>query len=149
MQPNRIDDKTNSRCEQLANKFASSFLMPEKSLKAEWKRRKRMEINKRLNATATFFNVTAKALKWRIVNLDWLDDNQKKNINDNLLIANGEPKKPFEKPLLFSKKFVERLCLALENGNISARCAAELTDLSLEKLLEIFKQYKLTPPFDL
>jgi len=58
MRPNRIDEKTNSRCEQLANKFASAFLMPEKSLKIEWERRNRLEINKRLNATATFFNVT-------------------------------------------------------------------------------------------
>ena len=149
MQPNRIDDKTNFRCEQLANKFASAFLMPEKSLKIEWERRKRMEINKRLNATATFFNVTAKALKWRIINLGWLDDSQKKNINDNLLIANGEPKKPLKKPLLFSKKFVARLYLALENGNISARRAANLTGLSLEELLHIFKEYKFKPPFDL
>jgi len=38
---------------------------------------------------------------------------------------------------------------SLETGEISARRAAELTYLSLDNLLGIFKQYELTPPFDL
>ncbi len=153
MKPNKIDNRFDQnhrpRCEQLADNFASAFLMPEKYLKREWENRKRLEINKRLNSTATLFNVSAKALKWRIINLGWLTDDQISKIADNLLTANGEPKKHKKKIPLFSDKFIKRLYEGLNNGHISARRAATLTELSLGKLLQIFKDYNLEPPFEL
>jgi len=153
MRPERLDitthEKKRPRREQLADIFASAFLMPEQSLKEQWEKLKHLEVHKRLNSTATYFNVTAIALKWRLKNLGWLDEKQIENINDNLLTANGDPKKSVGKPPLFSKRFVAVLHNALEIGKLSARRAANLTGLSLEELLHTFKEYKFKPPFDL
>ena len=153
MRPERLDitthEKKRPRREQLADIFASAFLMPEQSLKKQWEKLKHLEVHKRLNLTATYFNVTAIALKWRLKNLGWLDERQIENINDKLLTANGNPQKNVGKPPLFSKRFVAVLHNALESGKLSACRAAELTNLSLVELLKIFKQYKFKPPFDL
>ena len=65
------------------------------------------------------------------------------------LTANGRPKEPLPKPKLFSDKFVKCLHGALGKGDLSVRRAASLLEITIEDLADLFKDYRLTVPFDL
>jgi Zn-dependent peptidase ImmA (M78 family)/DNA-binding XRE family transcriptional regulator len=136
------------RVEQLADNFASALLMPEQSLAPRWQSRDGLEIHAWLNATATEFLVTAVALKWRLVQLEWLTKSDLAKIKDGKLTANGQAKEDRPKPRLFSAEFMERLHRALSTGELSVRRAASLLDTTLEELAELFLAYELTVPFD-
>lgn len=137
------------RIEQLADNFAAALLMPERVLLPRWRERGEREIHKWLNSTASDFLVTAKALKWRLTNLGWLTKVDLSKINDAKLTFNGRPKDQQPLPDLFSTEFVQRLHTALAKGQLSVRRAAEILDLTIETLADLFREHQLSVPFDL
>jgi hypothetical protein len=51
---------------------------------------------------------------------------------------------------LFSKPFVEVIALAIKQGRVSARRAADILDMkTLEDLIDLFAAHGVEPPFDL
>ena len=70
-------------------------------------------------------------------------------INDVKLTFNGRPKKQQPLPGLFSAEFVKRLHTGLARGQLSVRRAAEILDLTIEALADLFREHKLSVPFDL
>jgi Zn-dependent peptidase ImmA (M78 family)/DNA-binding XRE family transcriptional regulator len=137
------------RIEQLANNFASALLMPERALKTRWEARDGQEIHRRLNETAGDFLVTAMALKWRLVNLGWLAKGDLELIDDARLTFNGRPVDRQPPPQLFNAGFVARLHTALARGQLTVRRMAEILDLSIDALADLFRGYEMTVPFDL
>jgi transcriptional regulator with XRE-family HTH domain len=137
------------RVEQLADNFASALLMPEHMLAPRWQARGATDIHEWLNATATDLLVTAVALKWRLVQLDWLGRADLLEIRDSRLTANGQPRQPLPIPKLFSREFAEKVHDGLEKGKLSVRRAASLTVGTVEDLADLLKDYGLSVPFDL
>jgi Zn-dependent peptidase ImmA (M78 family)/DNA-binding XRE family transcriptional regulator len=137
------------RIEQLADNFASALLMPEGTLAPRWRARGNTEIHDWLNTTATDLLVTASALKWRLVQLEWLRRADLLEIRDDRLTANGRPRQPHPLPKLFSHAFAQRLREALSKGDLSVRRAASLVEMTIEDLADLFKAYGLPVPFDL
>lgn len=154
MPPERLEGEIprggkGNKVEQLADNFASALLMPERSLKPRWEARKGQGMHAWLNATATEFQVSAVALKWRLVQLGWLGKTELAEIKDSKLTANGQPRGDKHTPRLFSLEFVERLRRAIAGGKLSVRKAASLLDMTIEDLAELFRSYELPVPFDL
>ncbi len=137
------------RIEQLADNFASALLMPERTLTPRWQARGNAETHDWLNTTATELMVTAVALKWRLVQLEWLGRADLLEIRDDRLTANGRPRQPLPLPKLFSHAFVQRLREALFKGDLSVRRAASLVEMTIEDLADLIKAYGLPVPFDL
>ena len=137
------------RVEQLADNFASALLMPERTLLPRWESRGRRDIHNWLNETASALLVTSLALKWRLVQLEWLGRADLMQIDDARLTASGRPKRDQPVPLLFSGEFVERLHAGLCRGDISVRRAAELLGLTIDELAALFRERGLSVPFDL
>ena len=150
MPPEHVEEATEvskNRVEQLANNFASAVLMPAWALErfgapgddtVKW-----------LNATADALEVTATALKWRMVALGRLDHAQAKAIPDAALRNNGHKVARIEPPPLFSKQFMEVIALAIKQGQISARRAADILDLTIDDLADLCRTYGVEAPFDL
>jgi Zn-dependent peptidase ImmA (M78 family)/DNA-binding XRE family transcriptional regulator len=137
------------RVEQLADNFASALLMPERTLLPRWESRGRRDIHTWLNETASGLLVTAIALKWRLVQLEWLGRADLMEIDDARLTASGRPKREQPVPPLFSAELVERLHAGLARGDLSVRRAAQLLGLTIDALASLFRDYRLTVPFDL
>jgi Zn-dependent peptidase ImmA (M78 family)/DNA-binding XRE family transcriptional regulator len=150
MPPEHVEEASEisrNRVEQLANNFASALLMPTSALE-------RFEAPgdntiKWLNATADALEVTATALRWRMVALGGLDHAQAKAIPDAALRNNGHKVVRVEPPPLFSKQFIEVIALAIKQGQISARKAADVLDLSIDDLADLSRTYGVEAPFDL
>lgn len=143
-----------NRVEQLANNFASAVLMPKAVLAryGEWAEFGDDDLVPRLNATADELLVTASALKWRLVALDWLKPARARAISDAALRNNGHKGRETPKvvpPLLFSKPFMEVIGLAVGEGRISTRRAAGLLDLAVEDLTDLFVAHGVEPPAEL
>jgi Zn-dependent peptidase ImmA (M78 family)/DNA-binding XRE family transcriptional regulator len=150
MPPEHVEEASEisgNRIEQLANNFASAVLMPASALECfgapganpiKW-----------LNATADAFEVTATALKWRMVALGKLDEAQARAIPDAALRNNGHKVVRVEPPPLFSKHFMEVIALAIKQGQISARKAADVLDLTIDDLADLCRTYKVEAAFDL
>jgi Zn-dependent peptidase ImmA (M78 family)/DNA-binding XRE family transcriptional regulator len=149
MPPEHVEESTElgrSRVEQLANNFASALLMPTPVLNRFGA--VKGDIIAWLTATADALQVTATALKWRLVALGRLEQARAKEIPDAALRSSrqrggGEP------PPLFSKPFMEVIALAIKEGNVSARKAADVLDMTLEDLVDLCATYGVEAPFDL
>ncbi len=151
MPPAHVEESTEQskiRVEQLANSFASALLMPTAALQrfAPWSG----DLIARLNAAAHALQVTATALKWRLVATRQLELATACNIPDAALrtkdraaAARGEP------PPLFSKPFVEVIALAINEGRLSARRAADLLDMTTEDFAELCKTHGVEAPVEL
>jgi Zn-dependent peptidase ImmA (M78 family) len=152
MAPDYLEDATETskvRVEQLANNFASALLMPEERLKSFDPASARDEMVRWLNSTADHLEITATALKWRLVALKRLDPARAKEISDETLRYNGRKSPESKLPPLFSKSFMQVLGQAINEGRISARRAANLLDLSIEDLGELFTQHAVEAPLNL
>ena len=136
------------RVEQLADNFASALLMPEQTLAPRWEARDERDIHAWLNSTASDLLVTAVALKWRLVQLDWLSRGDLLHIEDGRLTSNGRPRTEQPVPKLYSLAFVQRLHDALAKGDLSVRRAASLLSTTIEDLADLFRAYEFTIPFD-
>ncbi len=151
MPPAHVEESTEQskiRVEQLANSFASALLMPTAALQrfAPWSG----DLVARLNAAADALQVTATALKWRLVATRQLELATACNIPDAALrtkdraaAARGEP------PPLFSKPFVEVIALAINEGRLSARRAADLLDMTTEDFADLCKTHGVEAPVEL
>lgn len=135
------------RVEQLANNFSSALLMPAAALDryGDWHTVAEADLPARLAAAAEELRVTGPALKWRLVNLGRLDRKAGKAIPDAALRAANRD----EPPPLFSRLFMEAIGKAIDEGRVSVRRAADLTDLTVDDLAELFAAHGLDCPFDL
>jgi Zn-dependent peptidase ImmA (M78 family)/DNA-binding XRE family transcriptional regulator len=147
MPPERAEEATETsknRVEQLANSFASAVLMPAAVIDrfGDWSAVSGPDLVGKLNATANALEVTATALKWRLVSLGRLTPATARAVPDSALRNNGrdlwsnEPGPPL--PPLFSHPFLEVIARAVANGRISARRAASLLDLTIDDLSKLF-----------
>jgi Zn-dependent peptidase ImmA (M78 family)/transcriptional regulator with XRE-family HTH domain len=155
MPPEHIEEATETgrgRVEQLANNFASALLMPRKVLErhGDWRGLERNEaLIRRLKTVAHALQVTATALKWRLVALGHLPAKVARYIEDHLL-RSGEGKiSKADLPALFSRRFMEVLARAVEQGQVSVRRAADLVGLTLDDLSDLFGQHGVAAPFEL
>ena len=115
------------RVEQLANNFASAVLMPSLvlDLYGDWSSVSDTALPTRLNEVADELQVTASALKWRLVAMDRLKRLRVQAISDNALRKSRRDNKP--PPPLFSKAFMaiigqalaEATCLGAAGGRFA------------------------------
>lgn len=140
-----------NRVEQLANNFASAVLMPMPVLGrfGDWSQLREDELATRLNAVADELQVTALALKWRLVAISQLKPAAARAVSDAALRNNGHREPVIDPPLLFSKPFMEVIAGAIEEGRISVRRAAGLVDLPIEDLSDLFAAHGVEPPVEL
>lgn len=143
-----------NRVEQLANSFASAVLMPRPALTrcGEWAELGDDGLVAKLNAVADELLVTASALKWRLVALDRLKPARARGIPDSALRNNGHnggEASEVVPPLLYSKPFMEVIGLAVDAGRLSTRRAADLLDLTIEELTDLFIAHGVEPPAEL
>lgn len=152
MPPERLDDgqgsgKIQRRVETMAEKFASAVLMPARLFRdvdgpvtdANW-----------LNATATALGVSAKALKWRMVDLGRIDRDVARAYDDNLLVNNGMSGTKGWDPLpAFSEPYLQVLAAGIAQGELSVRRAAALLDVTIDGLSELMDLHSVPHPFDL
>lgn len=156
MPPVHIEDATETgganRVEQLANAFASALLMPARIVQAaaEWRTLRDDALVRNLNATADRLEVTATALMWRLVSLGILDKAQARAVPADLLRFNGLPMRPAgETPPLFSKRFVEIIARAIDEGRVSMRKIAGILGMAVDDLGDLFAQHGVPAPYDL
>jgi XRE family transcriptional regulator, fatty acid utilization regulator len=151
MPPEHVEDpfkQSKNRVEQLASSFACALLMPTAALDrfGPWDG----DLVARVNAAADELAVTPIALKSRLVATGSIDRAAAKNISDAALRNNDHPAGTREPlPPLFSTPFVEVIALAIEQGRVSARRAADLLDLTLEQLTEFCEAHEVPAPFNL
>lgn len=140
-----------NRVEQLANNFASALLMPARVLDrfGDWSALDDGDLIARLNSVADDLQVTASALKWRLVALEKLKLARARAIPEAALRNNGREVVVAAPPPLFSKPFMEVIGLAVEQGRISVRRAAGLLDLAVDDLMELFTTHGVEPPIEL
>jgi Zn-dependent peptidase ImmA (M78 family)/DNA-binding XRE family transcriptional regulator len=155
MPPERSEESKETggnRVEQLANNFASAVLMPVPVLDrfGDWSDLRDRKLTERLNAVADELQVTASALKWRLIALDRLKPAVARTVSDAALRNNGRRTPAVgTPPLMFSKPFMEVIALAVNEGRVSARRAAGLLDLTVDDLASLFEAHGVEPPFDL
>jgi len=140
-----------NRVEQLANNFASAVLMPTPVLDrfGDWSEIAAGELAGRLNAVADELQVTASALKWRLVALDRLKPAAARMVSDAALRNNGRDAGAAVPPPPFSKPFMEVIGLAVDEGRVSARRAGALLDLTIDDLADLFATHGVQSPVEL
>lgn len=140
-----------NRVEQLANNFASAVLMPTPVLDqyGDWSAIGGGDLATRLNAVANELQVTASALKWRLVAMDRLKPAVARAVPDAALRNNGLDAVPAALPPLFSKPFIEVIGLAIDEGRVSARRAGGLLDLTVDDLADLFTAHGVPSPVEL
>jgi Zn-dependent peptidase ImmA (M78 family) len=140
-----------NRVEKLANNFASAVLMPKPVLDryGDWSAVDVGDLASRLNAVANELQVTASALKWRLVATDMLKPAIARAVPDAVLRNNGRDAVPAALPPLFSKPFMEVIGLAVDGGRVSARRAGALLDLTIDDLADLFTTHGVLSPIDL
>lgn len=160
MPPVHIEDVTETgganRGEQLANAFASALLMPARIVQAaaDWRTLGGDALIAQLNATGDRLEVTSSALMWRLVTLDLLAKSAALAVPADTIRNNGHPTGLFaespapKRPPLFSKRFVEIVARAVEEGRISIRKIATLLNLSVDDLGDLFAVHGVTAPYE-
>jgi Zn-dependent peptidase ImmA (M78 family)/transcriptional regulator with XRE-family HTH domain len=155
MPPVHVEDATETgganRVEQLANAFASALLMPAHIIEAaaDWRTLRGDALISELNETADRLEVTATALLWRLVALNLLERAEARAVPAASLRFNGRPAKRAGKtPPLFSKRFVEIIARAVEEGRVSIRKIASLLGLSVDDLGDLFAAHGVPAPYD-
>ena len=155
--PRRVDRDNPSgykdkRTEQLADNFAGALLMPAEVVRRRWEARAPTgDVHDWLNMTAETFRVTAKALKTRLIALGLLTKADQMGIDDNRLTWNGQTPAEARGPAPeFSRRFMERIRLAIEGGDLSVRRAVEILGTTgTGGLKKLFLAHGLEVPFDL
>ncbi len=140
-----------SRVEQLANNFAAALLMPEGGVGQveDWQRLDDEELIARLNILADDLAVTSSALRWRLVALGKLKSERARAIPEAALRNNGQDMPQGGSPDLFSKRFMDVMGLAVGKGHVSARRLANLLDMTIEDLADLFARHGVNHPVDL
>lgn len=143
--PATRSQRRNLRIENLADHFASGLLMPTSELvrigsptgnPVDW-----------LTAAAAELGVSARALKWRLVNSR---RNPSLSSVSNEALRDAARQRGMEAvPLPFSRSFLATIIRAIEGGHLSASRAARLTDMSKSELGELCSAYDLERPSEL
>lgn len=156
MPPAHVEEATEtgggSRIEQLANAFASALLMPARVVEAaaKWRDLRGEALLRGLNTTADDLEVTASALLWRLVSLGLIEKVDARAIRPEALRNNGRAKRPAgESPPLFSKRFVEIVARAVDEGRVSTRKIAGLLGIKVDDLEAIFAAHGVPAPYEL
>jgi len=159
MPPEHVEDvepKRRSRVEQLADNFASAVLMPAPVLDrfGDWSAlasaTKPDASIGRLNDVADEMQVTSSALRRRLVALDRLDRAVASRLPEVKLRNNGRARAvdgPL--PALFSKRFVEVIARAIDEGRVAVRRVSYLLGLSIDDLADVFAAHGLEAPYEL
>ena len=139
MPPKHVEDAVETggdRVEQLANNFASALLMPSEVMArfGSWGSLSTDALVARLNRVASTLEVTSSALRWRLVTLGELPAARAREIPESSLRNNGGLAVESDVPTPFSKPFAEVLRMAIVQGRVSTRRAAELIDVSVDDL---------------
>lgn len=150
MPPDHVEESSEiakGRVEQLANNFASAVLMPSHVLErfGSWEG----DLVTKLNKSADALGVTATALKWRLVATSKLPPAVAKGIPDASLRNNGAKTTKGTPPPPFSKPFMEVMALAIDEGRISLRKAADLLDTTTDEFSDLCTAHGLEPPDEL
>jgi XRE family transcriptional regulator, fatty acid utilization regulator len=161
MPPVHVEDATETgganRVEQLANAFASALLMPARVVQAAayWRTLRGDALIAQLNATADHLEVTSSALMWRLVTLELLAKSTALAVPADAIRNNGHPTGLFAenraaKSLpLFSRRFVEIVARAVEEGRVSIRKIASLLGMVVDDLGDLFAAHGVPAPYEL
>ena len=138
-----VRDTGGDRVEQLANNFSAAVLMPAATLArfGSWSNLSEDELVRRLNSVADELQVTASALKWRLVALGGLSRAKAQSVPDAALRNNGHAVPKNVPPPRFSKPFMEVMALSLNGGHVSVRRMANLLDLAVDDLAQVFASH--------
>ena len=131
------------RVEQLANNFAAALLMPSTVVApfGSWSNLGPDTLVARLNEVASKLGVTSSALRWRLVTLGELSAARAREIPESSVRNNGGMAAESRAPTVFSKPFTEVLGMALRQGFVSARRAAGLLDVAVDKLPALLAEH--------
>jgi len=135
VEPLEVKPTKGNRVEQMAESFAAALLMPAPVVAARWEARGGEDLPLWVSRAAARLRVSVPALQWRLVNLGLISKAQVQAMG-----AAPRPVTPGAKPglpLLFSRRFVERVSNAVEAGRLSLRRAAGLLGLSLAELADL------------
>jgi XRE family transcriptional regulator, fatty acid utilization regulator len=153
MPPERLDEAQGKqkRVEQLAENFAAGLLMPRATLASLVEQSPLPEetgLPKWLVKAAITLHVSPSALTWRMVNLGYLS----KACANRILEAPQWPASkaaPDVRPSRMSRRFMGVIAWGIEQGHLSARRAANILDITLEDMSDMFLEHSMQPPFDL
>lgn len=147
VEPLEVKPAKGNRVEQMAESFAAALLMPSAVISARWAERAGEELSLWMSRTAAQLRVSVPALQWRLVNLGLISKAQVKAIGSTArqAAASAQPKLP----LLFSRRFIERVSGAVEAGRLSLRRAAALLGLSLAELADVCAAHGCPLSYDL
>ncbi len=136
------------RVERLANKFAAALLMPTDRLEpfGRWAGLAGEPLIARLNSAANELQVSSSALRWRLVGLGELDQATAQGIPEAALHKNGRESAEDVFPARFSRRFVEVIGQALEQGCLSLQHAIDLLALPVGELEELFAAHGVACP---
>jgi len=155
MPPEHVEEaqpKKRTRVEQLADNFASAVLMPGPVLDrfGDWRNLAVKPLIEHLNEVADELEVTASALRWRLVATGRLDRGIGQSIPEDVLRHNGRDR-PAVAPLppLYSRRFVEVIARAVDQGRVSVRKATGLLGIASDELAELCAGHGITPPYSL
>jgi XRE family transcriptional regulator, fatty acid utilization regulator len=161
MPPVHVEDATETgganRVEQLANAFASALLMPARVVQAaaDWRTLRGDALIAQLNATADHLEVTSSALMWRLVTLQLLAKSTALAVPADAIRNNGHPTGLFaenraaKRLPLFSRRFVEIVARAVEEGRVSIRKIASLLGMFVDDLGDLFAAHGVPAPYEL
>lgn len=148
VEPQEIPRRKGNRVERLAENFAGALLMPGRILRERWKDRGDEELTEWLNRTATDLQVTALALKWRLVAANLLAKPDARRIEDRDLAANGGAAQA-PAPPRFSPDFVDRIHDAVEGGRLSLGKAARLLGVTPSEFSDLCDTYGHTLSYEI
>lgn len=155
MEPPHVEEargrtgKSFKRIETLADNFSSGLLMPASTIQAYANTH---EIPRDPDAVATWvktaarhFQVSGQALKWRMVSLGLIRKIDADRMGDHFL------RSAMDETLLprFSRRFVEILGWAIDEGHLSIRKAANVVGTTVDDLADLFSEHGLKTPFHL
>lgn len=152
--PGRVEEATETsknRVEQLANNFASGLLMPCKALDRfePWSGVEGDKLATKLNATADELQVTASALKWRLVSSKRLTQTAARSVAEEAIRNNGQRRaERTVRPPLFSRAFMEVVAQAMKEGHISTRRVSAVLDVPVDRLDDLFHSHQVAAPDD-
>jgi transcriptional regulator with XRE-family HTH domain/Zn-dependent peptidase ImmA (M78 family) len=132
--PATAKGRRNQRIERLADNFAQGLLIPTSTLEALGQPPQH-DLTAWLLAAADRLGVTAKNLKWRLVNSGWAP--AVAAVDNEALARAARDRGLSDPPAPFSKAFMRTLALALDKGHISARRAAALLEITVEDLADL------------
>jgi Zn-dependent peptidase ImmA (M78 family)/transcriptional regulator with XRE-family HTH domain len=143
--------KDEKRVEQLAESFAAGLLMPTRTINALLRSSpppNGIALAGWIRASAPKLGVSGPALKWRLVNMGVIKQQQVVALSDDFLRSNSEESNS-RPPARYSKRFVSAISWGIDEGHVSARRAAQLLNTSVDDLRDLFAEHGLSAPFDL